>query len=153
MVNSEEEWGTSASIQSVEEIVHEKVIYVNELVCQLQPSSLRPDLIFCAIRDGSLKIINLNSEREEKSLSVSSNSLIELVAIEREMNPDAPILITCSSKDSALIVAKMDNGVFSSLKLPTSLGIDYGCGIGPKIVLSGYSSGVMAIVNQRSGSR
>lgn len=69
------------------------------------------------------------------------------------MNLDGPILMTCSSKDTALIVAKMDSGVFSSLKLPTNLGIDYGCGIGPKIVLSGYSSGVMAIVNQRSSNR
>lgn len=69
------------------------------------------------------------------------------------MNSDGPILLTCSSKDTSLIVAKMDSGVFSSLKLPTNLGIDYGCGIGPKIVLSGYSYGVMAIVNQRASSR
>ena len=137
----------------MEEVVHDKIIYVNELVCQLQPSALRPELIFCAIRDGSLKLINLISEKEEKSLSVSSNSLIELVVIEREMSADGPILLTCSSKDNSLIVAKMDSGMHSLLKLPTNLGIDYGCGIGPKIVLSSYSSGVMAVVNQRSSNR
>lgn len=69
------------------------------------------------------------------------------------MNTNAPILLTCSSKDSSLIVAKMDSGVYSSLKLASNLGIDYGCGIGPKIVLSSYSSGLMAIVNQRSANK
>jgi hypothetical protein len=47
----------------------------------------------------------------------------------------------------------MDSGHSSSLKLPSNLGIDYGCGIGPKIVLSSSSDGKMAIVNQRAGSQ
>ena len=67
--------------------MQEKTIYINELICQLQPSTLRPEIIFCAMRDGSLRMVNLLSEKEEKSLAVSSNSLIELVAIEREMQP------------------------------------------------------------------
>jgi hypothetical protein len=61
--------------------VQERVINAAELICQLQPSQLRADLIFCAARDGSLKVINISSGREEKSLPVSANSLIELVAI------------------------------------------------------------------------
>lgn len=96
--------------------------------------------------------MNIVSGREDKSLSVSQNSLIELVAVEREMNAEGPILLTCSAKDSSLILAKMDTGHSTALKLPSTLGIDYGCGIGPKIVISSYSEGVMAIVNQRSGS-
>jgi hypothetical protein len=79
--------------------------------------------------------------------------LIELVAIEREMNSEGPILLTCSAKDSSLILAKMDNGYSTSIKLPTNLGIDYGCGIGPKIVISSSSDGLMAIVNQRAGNQ
>jgi hypothetical protein len=134
-------------------VVSEKILYVSDLVCQLQPSMLRPELIFCAARDGSLKMMNIVSGKEEKSLSVSANSLIELVAVEREMNAEGPILLTCSAKDSALIVAKMDSGVSSTIRLPTSLGIDYGCGIGPKIVISSSSDGVMAIANQRAGSQ
>lgn len=119
----------------------------------MQASLLRPEIIFCAARDGSLKIVNILSEKEEKSLPVSANSLIELVVIEREMNADAPIMLTCSAKDNALICARMDNLQVSSVRLPTNLGIDYGCGIGPKVVMSNYSDGVVAIVNQRSGNR
>lgn len=47
----------------------------------------------------------------------------------------------------------MDNGYSTTLKLPTNLGIDYGCGIGPKIVISSSSEGMVAIVNQRAGSQ
>lgn len=129
----------------------ERLIQASELICQLQPSLLRPELIFCAARDGSLKLVNIISGREEKSLVVSSNSLIELVAIEREMSPDWPILLTCSAKDNSLTLAKMDSGFTSQLKLPSNLGIDYGCGIGPKIVLSTVMDGRMAIVSQLAG--
>jgi len=69
------------------------------------------------------------------------------------MNADAPILITCSAKDSSLILTKMESGISSLIKLPTNLGIDYGCGIGPKIVLSDNRDGLVAIVNQKSNSK
>lgn len=69
------------------------------------------------------------------------------------MNADGPILITCSAKDNALVLAKMDSGYSTTIKLPTNLGIDYGCGIGPKIVISSNSEGVIAIVNQKAGSQ
>jgi hypothetical protein len=69
------------------------------------------------------------------------------------MASDKPILLTCSAKDNSLLMAKMDNDSTSLIKLPSNLGIDYGCGIGPKIVLSSASEGLMAIVNQRTGSR
>lgn len=61
----------------------EKVIPGDELVCQLQPSLLRPEMIFCAGRDGSLKLLNIASGRVEKTYTVNANSLIELVAFER----------------------------------------------------------------------
>lgn len=84
---------------------------------------------------------------------MSSNSLIELVVIEREMNASAPMLITCSAKDSQLSVAKLDSNSLGSIKLSGGLGIEYGCGIGPKMVVSNYCEGMAAIVNQGAGSR
>ena len=74
------------------------------------------------------------------------------MAIERELNFNGPILLTCSAKDGALKLARMDNGTLSTVKLPANLGVDYGCGIGPKIVMSSYSNGLMAIASQLAGS-
>ena len=47
-----------------------------ELVCQLQPSLLRPDLVYCACRDGALRVLNLVSGTVERSYTVNANSLI-----------------------------------------------------------------------------
>jgi hypothetical protein len=47
----------------------------------------------------------------------------------------------------------MDNGLSSLAKVTGGLGIDYGCGIGPKVVLSQARDGLMGIVNQRKESR
>lgn len=69
------------------------------------------------------------------------------------MNVESPVLISCSCKDSALVVTKMDNGLSSLAKVTGGLGIDYGCGIGPKIILSEARDGLMAIVNQRKDNR
>ena len=69
------------------------------------------------------------------------------------MNADSPILISCSGKDSALVATKMDSGLSSLIKVPHGLGIDFGCGIGPKVVMSGVREGIMAIVNQRENHR
>lgn len=109
--------------------------------------------MFCACRDGTLRILNVVSGQIERSFTVNANSLIELVVIEREMSADNPVLISCSCKDSALVVTKMDNGLSSLAKVAGGLGIDYGCGIGPKIVLSEARDGLMAIVNQRKDNR
>ena len=67
----------------VETVVHEKVIPCEELVCQLQPSLLRPEIVFCAGRDGTLRVLNIVTGIIEKSFTVNANSLIELVAFER----------------------------------------------------------------------
>lgn len=69
------------------------------------------------------------------------------------MNAESPVLLSCSCKDSALVVTKMDNGLSSLAKVAGGLGIDYGCGIGPKVVLSEARDGLMGIVNQRRDSR
>jgi hypothetical protein len=109
--------------------------------------------VFCAGRDGTLRILNILSGLVEKSYTVNANSLIELVAIEREMSPDSPILISCSCKDSSLVSTKMESGLSNLIKVSNGLGIDYGCGIGPKVVLSKAREGIVAIVNQRTGSK
>ena len=75
------------------------------------------------------------------------------MVIEREMNGYAPIMITCSAKDNNLSVAKLDSNTVGTIKLPTNIGIEYGCGIGPKIVLSNHNGGIAAIVNQRSSNK
>lgn len=62
-------------------------------------------------------------------------------------------MISCSSKDNSLVVTKMDNGLSSLAKVAGGIGIDYGCGIGPKIVLSGVREGLMAILNQRKDNK
>lgn len=89
----------------------------------------------------------------EKSFTVNANSLIELVAFEREMNADSPILVSCSCKDSALVATKMESGLSSLIKVHGGLGIDYGCGIGPKVVLSEAKEGMVAILSQKKDRR
>jgi hypothetical protein len=98
---------------------------------------LNPEIIFCAGRDGTLRVLNINSGLVEKSFTVNANSLIELVAIEREMKADSPILISCSCKDSALVATKMESGLSSLIK----------------VVLSEARDGMVAIVNQRKDHR
>jgi hypothetical protein len=73
--------------------------------------------------------------------------------IEREMNVESPMLLSCSCKDSALILTKMDTGLSSLVKIAGGLGIDYGCGIGPKVVVSDARDGVLAIVSQRKDNK
>ena len=64
----------------VENVVSENLITIEELVCQVQPSLLRPEIVFCAGRDGTLRVLNINSGQIERSYTVNANSLIELVA-------------------------------------------------------------------------
>lgn len=59
-----------------------KVINNNAMICTIEPSLLRPDVIFAATRDGKIKVYNLSSSSElEKVYTVNENSIIELVAI------------------------------------------------------------------------
>ena len=68
-------------------------------------------------------MINVQTGEIVKSLVVNSNSIIELITIEREMKPDCPLLLSCSSKDNSLVVTKMDTSTSSLLKLKYNTGI------------------------------
>jgi hypothetical protein len=81
VVHHPQKRGKHRLIQLVEDVVNEKVISNEELVCQLQPSLIRPEIIFCACRDGTLRVLNIASGQTERSFTVNANSLIELVAI------------------------------------------------------------------------
>ena len=52
------------------------------------------------------------------------------------MKPDGPFVLSCSSKDNSLVLTKMDNTMSSLMKLKYNTGIEFGCGIGPKVVFS-----------------
>lgn len=59
-----------------------RTITNNSLVCILEASLLRPEMVIGATKDGKIKIFNINSQSEvEKTLSVSDNLIIELVTI------------------------------------------------------------------------
>jgi hypothetical protein len=76
-----------------------------------------------------------------------------LATVEREMKPDAPLILSCSSKDNSLVLTKMDTSTSSLLKLKYNTGIEFGCGIGPKVVFSEAKGGIVAILNQSNTSR
>ncbi len=69
------------------------------------------------------------------------------------MKPDGPLILSCSSKDNSLVLTKMDSGVSSLLKLKFNTGIEFGCGIGPKVVFNEARGGMVAILNQSNTSR
>lgn len=59
-----------------------KIINNNAMICIMEPSLLRSEVIYVATRDGKLKIYNLNNSSEvEKAFTANENSIIELVAI------------------------------------------------------------------------
>lgn len=130
------------------------------LICQLQPCILRPEYVFAATRNGiffvisgQIKLFNVRTGECGKNLVVNSNSIIELVTIEREMKAEGPLVLSCSSKDNSLVLTKMDTGVSSLLKLKYNTGIEFGCGIGPKVVLNESRGGTVAILNQSNTNR
>lgn len=88
-----------------------------------------------------------------KNYAIRSSSLIELVAIEREMKPDLPLLLSCAVNDSELAVTNMETGAVGKVTLTGGLGLDYGLGIGPKVILSTSRGGLLGVVNQRSANR
>ena len=58
------------------------------MVCVLEASILRPEWVIGVTRDGKAKIFDINSQNEVyKTYSVSENSIIELLTIERQMKP------------------------------------------------------------------
>ena len=65
------------------------------------------------------------------------------------MSINNPLILSCSAKDSALVATQMENGKSALVKLTGGLGIDYGCGIGPKIVMNQVKEGLVAVLNQK----
>ncbi len=62
----------------------------DSLICQLQPCILRPEHIFAATRNGifhhylgQIKVFNVRTGEPVRNLVVNSNSIIELVTVER----------------------------------------------------------------------
>ncbi len=62
------------------------------------------------------------------------------------MKTDSPLILTCSSKDKSLLLTKMDTGTSDRVQVNGACNIQFGCGIGPKIVVS--PNGIMAILSQ-----
>lgn len=69
------------------------------------------------------------------------------------MKPDGPFVLSCSSKDNSLVLTKMDTTMSSLMKLKYNTGIEFGCGIGPKVVFSEAKGGMVAVLNQTNTSR
>ena len=69
------------------------------------------------------------------------------------MKNDSPLVLSCSNKDKSLTLTKMDSGLSESVKVSGAFHIEFGCGIGPKIVSSMGRGGMMAILSQSSKAR
>ena len=69
------------------------------------------------------------------------------------MVADSPMILSCSSKDKNLCCTRLDSGQSELVRVSGSFNIEFGCGIGPKIVLSGQEGGLMAILSQSSACR
>lgn len=69
------------------------------------------------------------------------------------MKNNAPLVLTCSSKDKSLCLTKMDSGLSENIKMNCAFYVEFGCGIGPKIVLSHNRGGIMAILSQSAQYR
>ena len=50
-------------------------------------------------------------------------------------------------------MTKLDTGMSSVLKLKYNTGIQFGCGIGPKVVFSQAKNGLVAILNQSNANK
>jgi hypothetical protein len=71
-----------------------------------------------------------------------------MVVVERKTKPYRPIILSSCHREKALISTKTDSGIVSSINLKGRLNVDFGCGIGPKMVLR--NDALMAIVSQSS---
>lgn len=134
----------------MESIALERTIQNNAMVCSLNSSQLRSDLIVTGTKDGRIKLWNIATGELEKSLVANNGAIIELVVVERESKPstcciyvDHPIVLSCSSKDKALVLTKTDTGLSSLFEVDDKLNVEYGCGIGPKIIFDKGRGGLM----------
>ena len=67
------------------------------------------------------------------------------------MKNSSPLILSCSAKDKSLCLTKMDNGISQLVKVNGAFNIEFGCGIGPKIVIN--PNGIMAILSQSNNAK
>lgn len=105
----------------VESINSEKILSNDQVVCSLNCSMLRPNLILTGTMDGKIKFWDINSGEVEKVLVVNDGPIVELLVLERESKPDYPILLSCSAKDGALTMTKTESSSSTLLALENKL--------------------------------
>ena len=77
--------------------------------------------------------------------------MLELILLEREHKPEAPLVLSCLAKEKSLMLTKTDSGGNSLVDVRGRLKVEIGCGIGPKVVVS--EGGLMAILSQSPSSK
>lgn len=55
----------------------------DKILCCMNTSILRPDLVMGGTKDGKLKIFNIYSGNIEKTYAINENSIIEMFMVER----------------------------------------------------------------------
>ena len=75
----------------------------------------------------------------------------EMIIIERKNKPLAPMVVTSCHRDRSLMVTKTESGLNRQIGMKGKLKVDFGCGIGPKIVMN--KDEVVGIVSQSVSDR
>jgi WD40 repeat protein len=71
----------------VESITLDKTIQNNQMICSLNSSQLRSDVVVAGTKDGKIKFWNLATGELEKTWTANNSAIIELVVVERESKP------------------------------------------------------------------
>lgn len=71
----------------MESITLDKTIQNNQMICSLNSSQLRSDVVVAGTKDGKIKFWNLATGELEKTWTANNSAIIELVVVERESKP------------------------------------------------------------------
>ena len=82
---------------------------------------------------------------------MGKSSVNEMIIIERKNKPLAPMVVTSCHRDRSLMVTKTESGLNRQIGMKGKLKVDFGCGIGPKIVMN--KDEVVGIVSQSVSDR
>ena len=96
-------------------------------------------------------MVNIRTGEIEKRFTVGKSSVNEMIIVERKNKPLAPIVVTSCHRDRSLMVTKTDSGLNRQIGMKGRLKVDFGCGIGPKIVMN--KEEMMGIVSQSVNDR
>ena len=77
--------------------------------------------------------------------------MVELLVLERQSKAEYPLVLSCMPKEKSFVLTKTDTGNSSLVDVKGRLNVEFGCGIGPKVVLS--DNGLMAILSQSSHTK